>query len=93
MSIINLCPKLESIKWSNHIDITDDQFEEFTKIIGHKLVEWNSFHLNNFELNKMLFEKFEKFEKISILTKNQQQDKQLFYYLYSNCLKDYIQFP
>ena len=84
LSIINLCPKLESIKWSNHIDITDNQFEQFTKIIGHKLIEWSCFQVN-FAWNKMLFEKFEKIEKILIKTKNQQEDKQLFYYLNSNC--------
>ena len=85
ISIVNLCPKLESIKWPKFIDITENQFEEFTKIIGHQLVEWDYNFYFGFDKMKMLLEKLNKIEKISITTVNQQEDKQLFYYLNSNC--------
>ena len=77
ISIVNLCSKLESIKWQKFIDITNNEFEEFAKIIGHKLVEWHYDYYFGFDKMKMLLEKLKKIEKVSITTKNQQEDKQL----------------
>ena len=85
ISIVNLCQKLESIKWPKLIYLTNSEFDEFTKIVGHKLIEWDCHYYFGFDRMKMLFEKFNEIEKVSISTMNQQESKQLFYYLNSNC--------
>ena len=42
ITITKLCSKLESIVWSKYIDITDEQWDQFTRIISPKLIQWNS---------------------------------------------------
>ena len=86
ITIAKLCSKLESIVWSKYIDITDEQWDQFTTIISPKLIQWHSdCHASYIDFNKieMLFQRFKKIEKVSFVTENNEQDKKLFDYLNS----------
>ena len=85
IEIAKLCPKLERISFKYAtIQVPDDEWNEFTKLIGPKLIECNAMldeSPNNLNLLKTLFKEFKKIKKLKF--ESHENDEELFVFLNS----------
>ena len=87
--IAKLCPKLERISFKHAtIQVPDDEWNQFTKLIGPKLIECNVTSIkssNNLNLFKALFKEFKNIKKLEF--ELHENDQELFVFLGSCDLK------
>ena len=84
IAIALMCPKLERINLNgSNIDVSDDEINEFAKLIGPQLIQCTSIFVYN--LNLILFKHFESIQNISFTSDVEEEDKILFHYLNVNC--------
>ena len=92
IEIAKLCPKLERISFNRaNIQVPDDEWNQFTKLIGPKLIECNVMSIkssNNLNLLKTLFKEFKNIEKLEF--RSREDDQELFVFLNSRELKHLI---
>ena len=78
-----MCPKLERISFGKAtIQVPDDEWNQFTKLIGPKLIECNVMSIkssNNFNLLKTLFKEFKNIKKLEF--ESRENDQELFVFL------------
>lgn len=80
ITIANKCPKLERINFNgSNIDVSEDEINEFAKMIGPQLTKCSLIFIYYFNLT--LFKHLENIEDISFTSDKKEQEQQLFHYL------------
>ena len=80
ITIANKCPKLERINFNgSNIDVSQDEINQFAKIIGPQLTKCSLIFIYHFNLT--LFKHLKNIENISFTSDKKEQDQQLFHYL------------
>lgn len=87
IEIAKLCPKLESISFKySRIVASEDELDEFGKIIGPQLVECNFRHFDT-DFMMILFKHFKNLENVSFNSRTIQQNQTIFHHLNTECNK------